>query len=60
MRTHGAAIFTASAFYFDNVGAQIGENHAGGGAGDDAAQVKDADTFEYRGQENEDSMGVAP
>ena len=58
MRTHRAAIFAAAdAFHFDDLGAQVGQNHAGGGAGDNGAQVEDANTFEYRGQENEDSMG---
>jgi hypothetical protein len=56
MRSHGAAVFAPSAFHFDNIGAKIGENHAGGGAGDDAAEVEYADTLKYGGQENEDNM----
>ena len=60
MRAHRTAIFAAAgAFHFDDVGAQVGQDHAGGGAGDDGAQVENANTFEYGGQENEDSMDVA-
>jgi hypothetical protein len=57
MRTHRSAVFAATgAFHFDDVGAQVGQNHTGGGAGDDAAQVEDANTLKYGGQENEDSI----
>jgi hypothetical protein len=56
MRTHCAAVFTAAdAFHFDDLRAQVGQNHAGGGAGDDGAEVEDAYALEYGGQENEDS-----
>jgi hypothetical protein len=46
MRAHGTSIVTAAdAFHFDDVRAEIAEDHAGRGPGHDGAQVKYANAL---------------
>jgi hypothetical protein len=57
MRPHiPSVVATVDALDFDDVGAEVGQNHCGCWTGYDSAQVQNAYTCEWRRQDDEDSI----